>query len=241
LEGEVEEGGGSVVETKRGAIEVLSGETRGVHAKSRPAVLVLRDAILGCRARRRTWSTTCCRAFLCGNGSSPFLAGLASCWPRDPELITLTLDRALRAIFAFQHGRARRAGASAPRAGAVSCVQRFGGALNLNAHFHCVIPDGVFVDADAAIRFVALPAASGDELAQVLGRIFRRIRKLLRPRLDAVQADASFVPRAFLVTRRRPPARERPARSRICAAMEPGRRSRRIVSLVCPTAASGIA
>jgi hypothetical protein len=53
---------------------------------------------------------------------------------RDPRLITLTLDRALRAIFAFQRGRARRAGASAPRTGAVSFVQRFGGALNLNVH-----------------------------------------------------------------------------------------------------------
>jgi hypothetical protein len=28
---------------------------------------------------------------------------------------------------------------------AVTFVQRFGGALNLNVHFHCVIPDGVFV------------------------------------------------------------------------------------------------
>ncbi|MFL5431400.1 MAG: transposase, partial [Myxococcales bacterium] len=47
------------------------------------------------------------------------------------------------AIFAFHRGRARCAGASAPRAGAVSFVLWFGGPLNLNVHFHCVIPDGV--------------------------------------------------------------------------------------------------
>jgi hypothetical protein len=64
---------------------------------------------------------------------------------RDPLLITRTLDLALRAIFAFQRRRARRAGASTPRTGAVTFVQRFGGALNLNVHFHCLIPDGVFV------------------------------------------------------------------------------------------------
>ncbi|MFL5441011.1 MAG: transposase [Myxococcales bacterium] len=58
-------------------------------------------------------------------------------------------------------------------------------------HFHCVIPDGVFVDADGAIRFVALPAPSEAEVAQVLGRIFRRVRKLLRPRVDAALADGS--------------------------------------------------
>jgi hypothetical protein len=113
---------------------------------------------------------------------------------RDPELITLTLDRALRAIFAFQRGRARRAGragASAPRTGAVTFVQRFGGALNLNVHFHCVIPDGVFVDAEGAIHFVALPAPSADDVALVLGRIFRRIRKILHRRVEAPHGDAS--------------------------------------------------
>src|SRR6266481_5347132 len=64
---------------------------------------------------------------------------------RDPRLITRALDVALRAIFSLQRRRARQAGARAPRTGAVTFVQRFGGALNLNVHFHCVIPDGVFV------------------------------------------------------------------------------------------------
>src|SRR5207237_8646850 len=39
---------------------------------------------------------------------------------RDPELITRTLDVALRAIFAHQRLRARHAGALAPRVGAVT-------------------------------------------------------------------------------------------------------------------------
>src|SRR5689334_5179214 len=54
---------------------------------------------------------------------------------RDPELITRTLDIALRGIFVWQRRRARRAGAAGPHAGAVTFVQRFGGALNLNVHF----------------------------------------------------------------------------------------------------------
>ncbi len=40
--------------------------------------------------------------------------------------------------------------------GAITFVQRFGGALNLNVHFHCVIPDGVFVRENGNVRFVAL-------------------------------------------------------------------------------------
>ena len=76
---------------------------------------------------------------------------------RDPLLITRTLDLALRAIFTFQRWLARRAGASMPRTGAVTFVQRFGGALNLNVHFHCLIPDGVFVRDVDSVRFLALP------------------------------------------------------------------------------------
>jgi hypothetical protein len=75
---------------------------------------------------------------------------------RDPQLITRTLDIALRGIFVCQRRRARRAGAVGPRAGAVTFVQRFGGALNLNVHFHCVIPDGVFVRDSGGMRFVEL-------------------------------------------------------------------------------------
>jgi hypothetical protein len=56
---------------------------------------------------------------------------------RDPLLITRTLDIALRVIFAQQRRHARRAGALSPRPNAITFVQRFGGALNLNVHFHC--------------------------------------------------------------------------------------------------------
>jgi hypothetical protein len=108
---------------------------------------------------------------------------------RDPQLITRTLDLALRTIFTVQRRRGRRAGAAAPRTGAVTFVQRFGGALNLNVHFHCLVPDGVFVEEKQGIRFVALPGPSEDEVRDVLGRIARRVRKLLRPRADATHCD----------------------------------------------------
>jgi hypothetical protein len=60
---------------------------------------------------------------------------------RDPMPITRSLDIALRTIFAHQYRRARRAGALAPRTGAIIFVQRFGGAVSLNVHFHCIITD----------------------------------------------------------------------------------------------------
>ena len=92
---------------------------------------------------------------------------------RDPLLLTRTLDLALRAIFTLQRRRARRAGTRASRTGAVSFVQRFGGALNLNVHFHCVIPDGVFVREEGSVRFIALPGPSDDEVTEVLAHALR--------------------------------------------------------------------
>jgi hypothetical protein len=69
-------------------------------------------------------------------------------------------------------------------------VQRFGGALNLNVHFHCVIPDGVFVLEDGSVRFVELEPPSDDDVMAVLRRGVARLERLLRPRLTAAQADA---------------------------------------------------
>ena len=42
----------------------------------------------------------------------------------------------------------RARGALDPRTGPITFVQRFGGLVNLNVHFHIVTPDSVFVDDD---------------------------------------------------------------------------------------------
>jgi hypothetical protein len=110
---------------------------------------------------------------------------------RDPGLITRALDLSLRALFAYQRKRARRAGTRSPRTGAVTFVQRFGGALNLNVHFHCVLPDGVFARINGAVEFVALPPPSPDDVLALLARIVARLERLLRPRLLTLQADAT--------------------------------------------------
>ena len=108
--------------------------------------------------------------------------GLAKKLGVTKPVITRALDIALRTIFSLQRRRVRRAGARAPRTGAVTFVQKFGGALNLNVHFHCVIPDGVFVRDGEGTRFLALSGPSDAEVQEVLGRIVRRLRKLVRPR-----------------------------------------------------------
>jgi len=54
-----------------------------------------------------------------------------------------------RVLLSFQRRRARRRGLRAGHSGCVTVIQRFGGGLNLNVHFHTLVLDGVSAPATA--------------------------------------------------------------------------------------------
>jgi ribosomal protein S27E len=87
---------------------------------------------------------------------------------------------------------ARKAGFSAKRArtGAVTLIQPFGGALNLNVHFHMLFLDGVYVEGpDGALTFRWVRAPSGAELSARAGRIASRVGRFLE-RQGLLEHDA---------------------------------------------------
>ena len=95
---------------------------------------------------------------------------------RDPAFCSRLLDLFTRAVFAWQRRRGRLVGVADPRTGGCTAVQRFGSAINLNVHFHTLIPDGVFdVERPGRARFVGLPAPSEDELERILTTVIRRV------------------------------------------------------------------
>ncbi len=110
---------------------------------------------------------------------------------RDAQLASRALAVTLRAIFADYRRRARAMVDEAGRCGAVTFVQRFGGALNLNVHFHCVVPDGVFVRDGAALRFATMRPPTDEEAQAVLIRIARRLNRLLRPHRPGPDTELS--------------------------------------------------
>jgi len=64
--------------------------------------------------------------------------------------------------------------------GAVTLIQRFGGALNLNIHFHMLFLDGVYVDnKHGSSRFRWVKAPTSDELSQLTYTIARRVARYL--------------------------------------------------------------
>ncbi|MFO0562404.1 MAG: transposase [Polyangiales bacterium] len=75
-------------------------------------------------------------------------------------------------------------------AGAITFVQRFGGSLNLNVHFHVVAADGVWrcpVDGSDPI-FVATRAPTRDDLQRVLERLVARLARRFERRALAERA-----------------------------------------------------
>ena len=55
------------------------------------------------------------------------------------------------------------------QAGAVTLIQRFGSALNLNIHFHMLFLDGVYIEhPDGSLHFRWVKAPTSAELARLL-------------------------------------------------------------------------
>ncbi|MBT37191.1 MAG: hypothetical protein CL938_01400 [Deltaproteobacteria bacterium] len=104
----------------------------------------------------------------------------------DATLTSQVLRAFLRALFAGLRRRARHRWKTAhSQCGAVTFIQRFGSALNLNLHFHTLALDGVYTGGfDTAMRFLPLPAPSGDEISSVLAGTARRLARLLASRAE---------------------------------------------------------
>jgi Putative transposase len=85
----------------------------------------------------------------------------------------------LRTIFGWQRRRATRRGVVGARSGSVTAMQRFGGALNANVHFHALVFDGVYTRATPTARpvFHRLPPPTDTEIALLLKRLHRRVRR----------------------------------------------------------------
>jgi hypothetical protein len=97
----------------------------------------------------------------------------------QPKLVTQVLQMFLRVIFAWQRRCARHRGFRDGCPGAVTVVQRFGSAINLNVHMHVLVPDGVFVERGEAAEFVALKAPTDTEVEAIARKVARRVLALV--------------------------------------------------------------
>jgi len=61
----------------------------------------------------------------------------------DSKIQSKVLEITIRAISSFYKQSAKKKGVAFPKTGAVTVIQRFGGSVNLNPHFHMLFMDGV--------------------------------------------------------------------------------------------------
>lgn len=88
---------------------------------------------------------------------------------RHPELLRGVLGVLQRELAAYYRDRC---GLPAGHTGAVTVMQRFGSALNLNVHLHCLLPDGVFFR-DSGTGKVFFKRARAPTTAQVEALVVR--------------------------------------------------------------------
>jgi hypothetical protein len=100
----------------------------------------------------------------------------------QPELVTPVLQVVQRVI-ARHLLQAAGLNSDDGHGGAVTLIQRFGSAANLNIHLHCLVLDGVYrCDADGAPVFVEAGAPTDDELHALPQTIITRLMKMLTRR-----------------------------------------------------------
>lgn len=93
-----------------------------------------------------------------------------------PEALTAVVRELTRAVFAYQRRRARKLGLCNPRCGAVTGIQRFGSAAELNTHLHTLVLDGVYTDGAV---FHPLSPPTPAELARLTRVIAKRVGRAL--------------------------------------------------------------
>jgi hypothetical protein len=111
----------------------------------------------------------------------------------DAALTSVVLREFIRGVFASYRRRARQRGPiRRPRGGAVTFIQRFGDALNLNVHFHTLLLDGVYERyGEPGMRFRTLPPPDDDDVRRVVERLVRRVTRVMERRGLGRDADPS--------------------------------------------------
>jgi len=96
----------------------------------------------------------------------------------QPAIMGQVLGIVYRVIATHLVKKAGRAHQTA-KTGAVTLIQRFGSALNLNIHFHMLFLDGVYVDGlYGAVRFRWVKAPTSQELTQLAHTIAHRVGRV---------------------------------------------------------------
>ena len=121
-----------------------------------------------------------------------------------PQLLSAVLQIVHRVIATFLIKQAGLKRCEA-HTGAVTLIQRFGSAANLNIHLHCLVLDGVYQRTEHGPVFQEARAPSSEQLEDLLAKIIARLMRLLTRQgvlveeqgvryLAGIEADQALMP-----------------------------------------------
>lgn len=121
---------------------------------------------------------------------------------RRTDLQRQVLSIVIGAISSYYRHKAKELlGLRAGQTGAITMIQRFGSALNLNIHFHSLFLEGVY---DLKARFHRVPAPTDAEVAAVLTKIAHKVIRLLQQHGILTETEEIDTEQLELLTRSEP-------------------------------------
>jgi hypothetical protein len=116
----------------------------------------------------------------------------------DHDLCRAVAAILARAVFRVLRERTRDAGVEGGRGGGVVVIQRFGGALNLNVHFHALVLDGLFAPTSSGtLAFHPFRRLTTLDVEEVLATIEPLIARRLQRRGLAADPEGAGAAEAW--------------------------------------------
>ena len=110
----------------------------------------------------------------------------------NSEFLRKALSIYHRTINRHYQQKAKKLNLINPKVGAITVIQRFGQALNLNAHFHTLYMDGVFHEniLGEEVFYEIIP--THEEVVEVTGILKKRLERLMAREKNADSEDSSL-------------------------------------------------
>ena len=108
----------------------------------------------------------------------------------DNEALNFVVTTFISALFSYLRRKTKKSGGEALDAdsyypGAVTFIQRFGSACNLNVHLHCQVSEGSYVKyGDGKLRFIRVNTPSQVDIRNITIKIAKRIHRYLESRIE---------------------------------------------------------
>lgn len=149
---------------------------------------------------------------------------------KNPKIQARCLTIIHRAITTYIRQKAKKKGLrSSLQPGAVTLVQRFGGSLNLNVHYHMLFLEGGYYETHHGPRYWWIDAPTDAEIAEMVATLAKRVIRFLKKRGYFTDENESTLPEEEMSQEELlPELQSASVQSRIAMGERKGQRVRRL-------------